>query len=228
MTSCLMVMHPREIKEVMNSIDQFDMPKVWFRGYNSLEIGPVMNKFVEETNYDNYIITSDDLILFPEAMRIIVDFPVEYPVVSGYCNMFVGSEHVGLCSKPLTMVNGICPQESDYELMTQEEVDNMPTDIFETYFLGYSLTRLSRELWIKYPFKKYIIRSGRNFTGNLKGVSSDHHISMRLIQAGIKMYTHKQAFVYHLKPAQANSRHGSTLRTNWLVGKETPSVIWEK
>ena len=128
---------PREIKEVIESINQIDMPRVWFRAYNSLEIELVMNKFVEETDYDNYIITSDDLILYPEATRIILDMPKEYLAVSGYCNMFVGSEYVGLCSKPLTLANNTFPQESDYVLMKQTEVDNMPTDIFETYFLGF-------------------------------------------------------------------------------------------
>lgn len=226
MISCLMIMHPREIQEVIQSINQIDIPKAWFRAYNSLEISGAMNKFVEGTDYDNYIITSDDLILFPDAAKIIMDW--NYPVVSEYCNMHVDSKYVGLCSEPLTLTNGIFPQELDYVLMTQEEVDNQPTDIFETYFLGFSLTKISRELWLKYPFQKYIIRSGRNLTGNLKGVSSDHHISMRLTQAGIPMYTHKRAFCYHLKPSQIKSRHGSTLKRNWLVGKETPSIRWEK
>lgn len=224
-----MIMNPREIPEVINSINQIKIPKVWFKGYNSLEIGIQMNKFVAETNYDNYIITSDDLILYPDAFEIINSMDMnKYPVVTGYCNMFVGSNYCGLCSTPLTLKNGMFPVQEDYNLMTFDEVNAMPQDIFETYFVGFSLTKIPRKLWLEFPFMKYVVYNGPEEKRQFKGVSSDHFISYRLTQAGIKMYTHKNTFCKHLKPENPLTRHGRTLKTGWIVNKLKPTIIWEK
>ena len=65
-----------------------------------------------------------------------------------------------------------------------------------------------REIFLKHPLGIYP-----------NGTSSDHHWSMRLQQDGIEVYTHRDAFIKHLRRGWAPWKH------NWLVGQETPQTI---
>ena len=53
------------------------------------------------------------------------------------------------------------------------------------------------------------------------GKSSDHNWSTRLQMLGIRVWTHRDAFIKHLRKGWTPWRH------NWLVGKVTPQTIYE-
>lgn len=220
---CLLIMNPRDIPEVKESIDKnvSGMDVVWFRGFNSLQISEQLNLFVEKNaDYDYYIVTSDDMMVDKNAIDLVAEHCIRYPVFTAYCNMHVGADTVNLAQKQLTLKNGSFPTLEDYEFMTRKEVENQP-DIFETKLVGLSLTAFRKDVWEKYPFQEYVLydRSGQP----LKAVSSDHNFSYRWTSDGGKMYTHRDAFCYHLKDCPTRP-----YKRDWIVGLEEPSVVFEK
>jgi hypothetical protein len=215
MNDILMIMNPRNIKDVIDSIRAIDIPKAWFTGFTEIELEGVMNDFVKSTNYDNYILTSDDLIINPNSLKNIRNNARKYDVLTGYCNLYLGSKEVNLCLSPLTLSNGEFPRESDYNFCTIDDVSAQKSEIFKTYLSGFSLTLIKRDIWLDIPFQAYHRRQ--------KGESSDHNFSYRTYQKGIEMYSHKDSFSTHIK-----SKRNSPLKSEWIVGKEKPKVVFEK
>ena len=54
------------------------------------------------------------------------------------------------------------------------------------------------------------------------GRSSDHHWSFRLQQSGVRIWTHPDAFIKHLRQGWSPWRH------NWLVGNVEPETIHDR
>lgn len=213
MKNCLMIMNPRNIPIVMENFDKINIPKVYFRAFTEKELEDVINNFILDTNYDNYILTSDDVIVTQEVVDIVEKNLETYKVFTGYCNMTIKSKLVNLTDEPITLINNKYPISQDYKFITFKDVEKKNTDIFKTYLAGFALTGMRRDLWLKYPFKVYLMNSN-----DKKGVSSDHNLSIRLNSDNIPIYTHKNAFVKHLK--------GSPITYNkWLLGKIKSSVI---
>ena len=94
--------------------------------------------------------------------------------------------------------------------MSVEDVLNSPKEIMQTSMAPFAMSCARRELFMRFPLQTH-----------LNGVSSDHHFSYRLQKAGIKVWTHPDAFIKHMR------RGWSPLRANWLVGKIKPEIIKE-
>ena len=58
-----MIMNARNISAFKECVDKLHISKVWFKGYSEFELNTEINKFINETNFDNYFIVSDDLII---------------------------------------------------------------------------------------------------------------------------------------------------------------------
>ena len=209
-------MHPREIKIVKDNMDKLKISKVYFKGFYSRELKDKIDTFIRETDYDNYIVTADDVIITQDVLNLIEKCLEKYEVFTGYCNMYLGSEEVNLCSKPLTLTNGIYPLIGDYNFMTFEDVKKQK-DIFRTYLAGLSLTGMRRNLWLKYPLQAYLVNQN-----DIKGVSCDHNLSYRLTKDNVSIYTHKKAYIKHLK-----KRKKGALMDGWIVGKKPAEIIKE-
>jgi hypothetical protein len=97
-------------------------------------------------------------------------------------------------------------------LISQEEVDGMGDEYFETFFAGWSFTGMAREIWLKYPFQC-------SWNGN----GTDAQFALRFFEEEIdgKIYTHKDSHFIHLKKEPSD---GPFLKRNWLVGEEEPMV----
>lgn len=212
----LLIMNPRVIPEVIKSFKSIRLPKVWFRGYNLKEVTYAMNHYISISNFRYYIVVSDDVIVTSDAVDKVCYYLKKYDVFTGYCNLHLETDEVNLCKEPLTLKNNKYPVLSDYKWFTQKEVDK-EDDVFETFIIANSLTGMKKDLWLKFPTGVYF---------NPKGkyphcyCSSDHNLSYRLSSAGIKMYTHRECFVKHLKKNQ-----NKTMLDGWLVGKVNPQVI---
>ena len=223
----VLIMQPREIVESINSLkENVNIPKVWFRAFTEEQVMYEMNCFIENTKYSHYIINGDDVIVYKDSMDVILKYAQmdEYEVVTGWMNMHLEQwsdrgEIDERLSKDSTVqfgnfpapkdING--PVRSEYPpKMSVEDVLNSPKEIMQTSMAPFAMSCARRELFMRFPLQTH-----------LNGVSSDHHFSYRLQKAGIKVWTHPDAFIKHLR------RGWSPLRANWLVGKIKPEIIKE-
>ena len=73
---------------------------------------------------------------------------------------------------------------------------------------NFALTGMTKELWENYPISCWP-----------RGNSSDHHLSLRLQNEGVQVWTHPNAFIRHLR------KGWSPLPDHWLVGNVPPEII---
>tara|TARA_Y100001951_G_C11273683_1_gene260426 strand:+ start:657 stop:1328 length:672 start_codon:yes stop_codon:yes gene_type:complete len=216
----VLIMQPREIEESINSLkENVDIPKVWFRAFTEEQVMHEMNCFIENTNYSHYIINGDDVIVYKDSMDVILKYAQrdEYEVFTGWMNMYL--EDDGNLSKSSTVQFGEFPalkkakgpQRDEYPpKMLVDEVLNLPKEVIQTSMASFAMSCASRELFLRFPLKTH-----------LNGFSSDHHFSYRLQEAGVKVWTHPDAFIKHLR------RGWSPLKVNWLVDKIEPEIVKE-
>ena len=86
---------------------------------------------------------------------------------------------------------------------------NGPKKIRQTSMANFALSCACRELFLEFPLRTH--QSGK---------ASDHEWSNRLQKAGIKVWTHPDAFIKHLR------RGWKALADHWLV-KLVPSETIE-
>ena len=216
----VLIMQPREIEESINSLkENVNLPKVWFRAFTEEQVMYEMNCFIESTKYSHYIINGDDVIVYKNSMDTILKYAQmdEYEVVTGWMNMHL--EEDGSFSKISTVQFGNFPDPKDISgpqrneypsKMTVEDILNSPKEMMQTSMASFAMSCARRELFMRFPLQTH-----------LNGCSSDHHFSYRLQKAGIKVWTHPDAFIKHLR------KGWSPLRSNWLVGKIKPEIIKE-
>ena len=213
MNNCLVVMNAREIPICIESIRKLKIAKAWFRGYTEIELESVMPEWMKAHDFDNYIIISDDTTPTKEALAIIDGNMMDREILTGWSNISPDSKLANLCYKPLM---GSFPGAGSYKWTPIDMVLSMPT-IFETFFMGFSLTAMRKHLWTRFPFKSW--HQVKRVSGVLttRGWGSDFMLSKRLRDSGIKMWCHKNGFVYHLASQE-----------NMIVGKVTPEVVFEQ
>ena len=217
----LMIMQPRHIDESINSLKHnIDIPKVWFRAYTEPQVVWQMNKFIRETKFSHYIVMGDDGVVSKKAADTILKYGEmkEYDVFTGWMNMHI--EPNGNFSRESTICLGWIPEWKSAEGPDREEypewqpmswVSTLPPDqVIRTAMANFAMTIAERELFLKFPLHTH--RNNR---------ASDHHLSYRLQRAGVKVYTHPDAFVKHLRIGWSPWRH------NWLVGNVKSEIRYE-
>ena len=216
----LMIMQPRRIDEAINSLkENIDIPKVWFRAYTEPQVMAQMNNYIKETNFSHYIVMSDDGVVSKEAADTILKYgeKVENDVFTGWMNMHI--EPDGSFSKISTVAQGTLPTISDVSVGPQrEEYPGWLTiewvrhqaGFIQTALANFAMSIAKREMFLNFPLMTWP-----------NGRSSDHHWSFRLQQSGVRIWTHPDAFIKHLRQGWAPWRH------NWLVGNVRPETIYE-
>ena len=215
----LMIMQPRHIGEAINSLkENIDISKVWFRAYTEPQVMAQMNQYIKETNFSHYIVMSDDGVVSKKAADTILKYGEmkEYDVFTGWMNMHL--EEDGSYSRESTICEGLLPnwtnplgpERDDYPPWVPIEVVQNRTGILQTRMANFALSIAERDLFLKFPLQTH-----------QNNCSSDHHWSYRLQKAGVKVHTHTDAFIKHLR------RGWAPWRINWLVGKVKPETIYE-
>ena len=234
MKNVLMVMHARKIRRCLEAIDSLRIEKVWFKGYTEAQLVSVINRFIEETDYDNYFIISDDGLPTQEALEKI-EAEMGREVVMGWSEYSPGSRYSNVRTKPLVgwymamqklrlwlvrwgqraglgrIVSWIGTRHNPFVMLGApiSEVKRQPR-IFRTYFNGWSLTGMSRKMWLRYPF------SLESEIGNQKVFGSDYSVSRRMNDDGVPMWCIRDAHIGHL-----HSMEG------FFVGKVKPEVVFD-
>lgn len=217
MRALLFVMNPRRIPECLDAIEALDVDRCWLTGMTEKHLGPHLNEIVAETSYDVYLIVSDDCVPTQDALDAVLGLlEAGHPVATGFCNLDEGeyAHVVNITRKPL---GGDMPRPDVYVTYTLDEVMTHPTDPVPTWFAGFALTGMSRELWQRYPFKVLHEATG--------GSCSDFALSWRLQRDGVPIVAPKAGFVRHVKERwnEPDTRPEKRL----LVGEVDPVIRLE-
>lgn len=211
MKDVLMVMNPRAIPSCIEAIKSLDIPKVWFSAYTEAQLEAEVNRFVEETQYENYLMVSDDLMVDKKSLAMIRRTLEDREVVTGWCRQRPGSKVSNILLRPhgpislfrfMSMTRYVDAYLPSFSFATLEQV-RAQRPVFRTYFVNFCLTGMRRRLWLYYPFKT------RNSHGG-----SDYLASTRLERDKVPMWCVRDAFMEHLKSLAF-----------WKVGKEQPQTV---
>jgi acetyltransferase-like isoleucine patch superfamily enzyme len=208
---CLIILQPREIPAAIESLKALPIDRVWFRAFREPALAPLLNRFIRETRYRNYILCADDVIVDPNALAIVRTLLKTHPTATGYCRIASDSEFVNVTKSPVTLKNGAVPVWDDYDFYTMDEVKKFAGE-FVVWFGGWALTGMRRELWLQYPFS----------VNPRTGQQSDFETAHRMGLDGRCFYSHAGTFIDHLK-----QKKDVSFQSHWLVGNETPSMRWD-
>jgi len=208
---CLIVLQPRRIAAAVESIARLPVDQLWLTAFAEIDVAPKLNQFVRETDYENYWLVADDVIVSAAAFDAVRELLGRHEAATGYCRLAVGDERVNLTRRPVTATGGRISWSS-YDFFRFDEVQRTEGE-FTSWFGGWALTGLRRRLWLDYPFR---VNPGTK-------CQSDAETAIRLAAAGLAFVSHRDAYVEHLKRDRNRS-----LDDAWLVGVEPPSARWEQ
>lgn len=195
----LLILNPRRLEPCLTALGALEIDKAWFTGYTEQQLVEEVATVVEETNYEHYIMVSDDVAPSQYALDAVREqLAMGRPVVTGYSNLVRWDDRVNLTRSPF----GEMPPKFDW--YTLHEVTCHPDAAIKTGYVGFSLTAMPRELWQRYPFYAF---PGTIDGPPCDGAQSDVALSLRLQRDGIPMVAARSAFVYHYKEV-IDDEHG--------------------
>ncbi|REJ76528.1 MAG: hypothetical protein DWQ34_12655 [Planctomycetota bacterium] len=206
--NCLLVLQPRAISECLESIAQLPLDKVYFRAYRERELVEPFNRFIAETRYENYLVVADDVVVTVQAYRLVAELLEAHAIATGYCRLCQGSPLLNVVKNPLRRENGKWALLSDYDFYHAAEVQTLEDPVFPTWFGGWSLTGMRREVWLEHPFR----------VNEWNGMQSDFEMFFRLNRP---IVAHRDAYIEHLKLTTDTS-----LNRNVLIGRVAPETIF--
>lgn len=199
----LMVMSVRDLEPVIKANDKLDCEKIYFKGYTEYQLVPLINNFIKESNFKNYFIVSDDIVINKDKFDLLKYYLKFLPIVSGWCVMrqngfdttIIDPKKINFYYNSFSAFQGF---DAYLASSKTHEVENMP-NIINTGFTGWIFTGASKEIWQQYPFQVYDIENGARSDSNFAiRVLKDQKYDMNIIKkcraihlSNSKTYSHK-------------------------------------
>jgi len=185
----LVVLNPRRMAEPMAAFQRLPIDRLYVRGMREFDVESNWIEIMERTSgYERLIVAGDDGIVRPHALEAVQRLlDAGHPVVTGYSNLSETDYRVNLTKSPL---KGDAPSEDAYNLWDLPAVMTYHFEAVPTYFSGYTLLGMERELWERYPFRVF---------GGWPGFGSDFSISKRITDDKVPIVAAREAFVWHQK-----------------------------
>ena len=196
MNNVVMIMNARNLSAFRDCINKLEVSKVWFKGFREFELNEEINKFIQETNFDNYYIVSDDLVISKKNFELLQEKLKTYPIVTGWgvWRQNYDWTTIHLQNKIHTFNQGpsIPFFKKHYNIAKTHEIESLP-DEFETAFTGWFWTGIRRDIWLEYPYQTMSVVPWQT------AASTDAHWSKRILADGkYKQMCIKKACVTHL------------------------------
>lgn len=211
MKPLLMIMNPRKIPQCMSALEALDIDKVWLKNWTERELVSVIAEVIQSTDHDVIGLVSDDAIPPGTSLDLILSAFEPSAVYTGYCNMEENTPEVNLSRTPL-----IVKEQASidcYDFPTRDELDSHE-GLYRSFFTGFAMTFMSREMWLKYPF---------DCIGD-PGYQSDYSLSCRLQNDAVDIWAVPGAFMPHLRLAESTKHlEGGTV----MVGNGMGTVVWD-
>jgi hypothetical protein len=209
-------MQGREIPSCIKALSALRVPKIWFRAYDMKQLETQIPEAIRSTDFDNYIIISDDTEPTQRALDLVRNTLQNYVAASGWSLVSPGSRLTNVSLKPL---RGTTPGPFSIDYATVDAVMRQQP-VFRAYFAGFSLTGLRKFLWERYPYQPYDW-VGRPYRKDVpkeiaRYWASDYNECKRLQEGRVELMVHREAYVEHLGSIEY-----------LIVGKEEPKVVYE-
>lgn len=190
MRPLLAVMHPRNIRPCVESIEALDVPTAWMDGFTEWGLRDAMRDLIADQalDFDHLALVSDDCVIGQEALDAVLDLCADHPVVTGYTRLDSTHPLVNITRSPL---RGDAPGVGAYDWYSHEEASTWPDEVIPTGFAGFALTAMSRDMWERFPFDA--------FGGASSSWASDFHLSARLRDAGVPIVAARAGYIEHVK-----------------------------
>jgi GT2 family glycosyltransferase len=213
----LAVMNPRQIPECITAFERLDVRTVWMSNYTEWQLVEVMSAIVldPEVEFSHLCLVADDCIVTQEALDAVLSLAQEHPVVTGYCRLDSTHPEVNITRRPLM---GDIPSVGAYDFYRYDEVAAWPDPVVPTGFVGFALTCMSRETWLRFPFGC--------FGKGTRGYASDFNLSIRLREAGVPMVAAQAGYVTHVKETWNKLDRAESKRL--LIGELPAEVRWSE
>jgi hypothetical protein len=187
----LCIMNPRRIPACLESYDRLDIDRAYMTGFRIADLVAVHHDIVASTDFDVYLNVSDDCVVSQDALdAVLALLEGGAEAATGWCRLHGQSPWSNLCHSPLV---GNLPRRRNYPFYLTRDVEAYPDEVVPTHFMGMSLTGMTRDLWREFPYGCFAYR-------DVRGHSSDYHLSMRLRDARVPMVAARSGYVDHLKP----------------------------
>ena len=157
----LMILSVRNSKSFEESVNKLQCEKIWFKGYREHELAPIVNDFVQNSNFENYFIAPDDLIIKPHQFEKLKSALNYNDIVTGWGVIRQNCTHTTI-TKPhnFLQTNIFKHQFTTHFLKNQQynlsykthEINSLPNEI-ETAFTGWFYTGMKKHIWTQYPYE---------------------------------------------------------------------------
>lgn len=224
------IMHPRRLKFFLESLDKVDFVDVLLaENMEAVKAEDSIRRYALENGYDRLILTSDDIVIPLDGLKRLMETVEAHPdwdIVSGWSYVRPNMKIVNLTLKP---INGIDEKVGkplyleQYGFMKESEVLRFlreGVEYVEVWFVGYSLTCMSRNVMMEWEPRGWYFNPHREFKpSTYKGVggfwaSNDLWFSYQTWKKGFKKYADLKVYVPHHPVGYS---HGFK---DILVGKE--------
>jgi hypothetical protein len=214
MKTALMVMNPRDIPYCMTALRSLRVPTCWASYWNEYFASVKINEQIEATDFDRYVLISDDCEPSRDSLAAVLKCHDEHPemCVTGYSNFDRHLPYVNLCWNRLPPPP---PQVDSYRFLKRADAEiSLDRGPVPTTFVGLSFTCMSRDLWQRFPLEV-----------SEWGGQMDYILSYRLQTAGIPMISAPGGFVLHHKDKFGVYPDASPEK-QLLVGEREACVTW--
>jgi len=193
----------------------------YFLHYDALAIA---RNFFLEHDYTHLLIYAEDVITTPDVVKLLIKDAEEYdfPIVSGWINFDFKRNWLSFTFKDLS--NIYVKTHEQYEFPTTDYVlkHDLKNPFIETFFQGFGLTLIRRDVVEKIPFKPYKIQeitiANRRF---VTGIMFDLQYAIELKKMGIKNIIDLRCFAIHFG-------YTTPLAKSELIGKGIVEFIPKK
>lgn len=157
----LMILSVRNSKSFEDSVNKLNCEKIWFKGYREHELAPIINHFVENSNFENYFIAPDDLIIKPHQFEKLKSSLNYNDIVSGWGVIRQNCIYTTITKPHNFLQKNIFKhqfttqhfknQQYNFSYKTHE-INSLPNEI-ETAFTGWFYTGMKKYIWSQYPYE---------------------------------------------------------------------------
>lgn len=208
----LIILNPRRIQECLDSFNELRVDKLWIRNLTESQIEEGWGEIMAKTaGYDWMCVISDDAIVRKPAFDAVRALSRRHPVVTGYSTLDSRDWRVNLTKEPLADPGGEAFNPYGHVFYQLDEVLSWPTETVPTFLCGFTVTGMSRDLWVRYPFQAEF--------------GSDTNLCRRLNRDRVPIVAAREGFCWHVK--ETWNQADTEPRKRLLIGEEPPSVDLE-
>lgn len=233
-----MLMHARNIPKIMELYRDLGADLCIFTAHTEVQLMEAIPRIIQGTDYDRYVLSSDDLVPDPVGWEYLERSMERHEITTGWCQIDqryrpnlanVTKGPIPAFGDPSSRIEGVTPppvfagspgphplrvqpvpRAESYDWYRIDQLRGRAGETLRTWFTGFSMSAMSREMWLRYPFQT--IRGIGRFDGGM----SDYALSWRLQQDGIPIMFDPGSYFLHL------AHHA-----DYLIGKVPPRVDLE-